>query len=112
MDNAGAGPPIQVLSDLDLNRARTGFDRRHSLGITNIFELPFGHGKRFANSGVAAAVLGGWQINNVFTFMTGRPFKVTSGGSGFNTPGSTQTADQIKADVAENRRHRRGHSLL
>jgi Carboxypeptidase regulatory-like domain len=101
VDNAGNSPSIQVLSAMDLNRSRTGFDRRHSLGITNIFELPFGPGKRFANNGVAAAVLGGWQINNVFTFMTGRPFTVTSGGSGFNTPGSTQTADQVKADVQQ-----------
>ncbi len=101
VDNAGAGPQIQVQQDLGLNRARTGFDRRHSLSITNIIELPFGNGKRWATDGIGAAVLGGWQINNVFSFMSGRPFNVTSGGSGFNTPGSTQTADQVKSKVEQ-----------
>jgi hypothetical protein len=100
VDNAGASPQIKALSAMDLNSARTGFDRTHSLGITNILELPFGTGKRWANNGgIASAVLGGWQINNIFTFMTGRPFNVTSGGSGFNTPGSTQTADLVKTEV-------------
>jgi hypothetical protein len=101
VSNADAEPSIKVFSALDLNRARTAFDRRHSLAITNILELPFGPGKRWVSSGVGAAVLGGWQINNLLTFLTGRPFSVTSGGAGFNTPGSTQTADLVKSEVRQ-----------
>jgi hypothetical protein len=101
VDNAGNQPSIRVFSAMDLNKSRTGFDRRHSLAITNILELPFGQGKRWLSNGVGAAVLGGWQLNNILTFMTGRPFNVTSGGAGFNTPGSTQTADLVKSEVRQ-----------
>jgi hypothetical protein len=95
VNNAGDGPEIQVFDYLYLNRARTGYDRTHNMSVSNVWQLPFGKGKRWAGSGGAAsAILGGWQLNSLLSLMTGAPFTVYGSGTGFNTPGSSQTADR------------------
>ena len=50
--------------------------------------------------GVWAAIAGGWQVNNILSFYSGTPFRVTASGTSLNSPGSTQMADQIKDHVA------------
>lgn len=100
VENATSRPNIRVFEFLDLNRSRTPFDRAHNLAVTNVWALPFGRGKRWAgDNAVASALLGGWQFNSLVSSMTGRPFTVTGSGSGFNTPGSTRTANQVKPEV-------------
>jgi hypothetical protein len=77
------------------NRARAGYDRTHMFQMGFVYELPMGSGKRVANSGVAAQILGGWQVSGIFAAMTGRPFQVGASGSSLNSPGNGQTADQV-----------------
>jgi hypothetical protein len=99
-DNSDGGPrSINALPYFDRNRALLSYDRAHNLQISNLWELPFGKGKRWASSGVGAAVLGGWQVNNLLSFYSGRPFTVGADGNSLRMPGSGQTADQIKAKV-------------
>jgi hypothetical protein len=38
-----------------------------------VYELPFGQGKQLLNRGIAAAILGGWQVNGIFEAHTGTP---------------------------------------
>jgi carboxypeptidase family protein/TonB-dependent receptor-like protein len=84
----------------DLNIARSDFDRRHALHITGITELPFGPGHRWLTEpGVASALLGGWQWNNIVNLYSGLPFTVTASGTSLNSPGNTQMADQVKDHV-------------
>ena len=45
------------------NRATAGFDRQQVLQMGWVYELPFGKGGMMAKTVVAAAVLGGWQLN-------------------------------------------------
>ena len=53
-------------------------DARQSLSGYAVYELPFGAGKHyFSQPGVARALLGGWQLNSVFTGRTGLPVNVT-----------------------------------
>jgi hypothetical protein len=80
------------------NRATAGFDREHVLQIGWVYELPFGKGKTLANSGVAAAVLGGWQVNGIMAAYTGTPFTV-SDSTPLNAPSNAQTANQVKSVV-------------
>ncbi|MEX2299371.1 MAG: TonB-dependent receptor [Bryobacterales bacterium] len=77
------------------NRARAGYDRRHMFQMGFVYELPMGSGKRVANSGVAAQILGGWQVSGIFAAMTGRPFQVGASGASLNSAGNSQTADQV-----------------
>ncbi|MCU1260915.1 MAG: hypothetical protein JWO80_3800, partial [Bryobacterales bacterium] len=83
------------------NRAAAGFDRKHVLQIGWVYELPFGKGKNMATSGVAAAVLGNWQVNGILSAYTGTPFTVTAPGSSLNAPNNTQTANQVKSTVTQ-----------
>jgi hypothetical protein len=64
-------------------------------------ELPFGPGRRWLNTGgVTAAIVGGWQLNNVVSLRSGTPFTVTTSTTPLNTPSITQNpADQVKDDV-------------
>lgn len=93
-------PRIMIPEFYALNTARSPFDRTHNLNITNITELPFGANRRWLNGGgVAAALLGGWQLNNLLSFYSGTPFDVTASGTSLNAPESSQRADQVKSDV-------------
>jgi hypothetical protein len=86
---------------MDRNRSSSGFDRRHNFRTAFIYELPWGPGKRWAKSGFAGAIIGGWQINGIFSSVTGTPFTVSSSGNSLNAAGSTQVADQVTGDVAK-----------
>jgi hypothetical protein len=91
---------IQIPEFYHLNKAIQSFDRTHNLQITNLTELPFGPGKRWLNSGgVLAAIVGGWQLNNIISITSGTPFDVTASGTSLNAPESAQRADQVKSDV-------------
>lgn len=98
-DNSDGGPRIQALSYYALNRSLMSFDRTHNLQLTGIFELPFGKGKPLLSSGVAAAIVGGWQLNTITSWYSGTPFSVAADGASLNLPGSSQRADQVNAQV-------------
>jgi Carboxypeptidase regulatory-like domain/TonB dependent receptor-like, beta-barrel len=99
-ENSSWTPNVQAQPYLDRNRALTSTDRTHNVGITNVWQIPVGEGKRWMNNkSVAARILGGWQINNMISIMSGVPFTVYADGTSLNLPGSNQTADQVKNDV-------------
>jgi len=80
------------------NRALAGFDRKHVFQIGWVYELPFGAGKKFGNTGVAKYAIGGWQVNGIMSAYTGTPFTVGSG-SALNMPNNIQTANQVNSVV-------------
>jgi hypothetical protein len=51
------------------------FDRPHRLSVSALYELPFGRGKAFLNSenGVLSRIVGGWQVNGIYTYQSGAP---------------------------------------
>jgi len=73
--------------------ARLGFDRTHTFVQSYLYELPFGQGKPWLQSGVGRWVLGDWQLSAVLSLMTGRPLTFGTNVTA-NTPGSSQTPDQ------------------
>jgi hypothetical protein len=75
--------------------ARTDFDRAINYTQSYVYDLPFGHGKKWLHAGPVAQVLGGWQVNGILTLMTGTPMTFGANGGVLNTPGATQTADQV-----------------
>jgi len=64
------------------------FDLTHNLKMTYLYELPFGKGRRFANSGVASWVIGGWRIAGSQFYSSGYPLSLSNsaalGGVMFN----------------------------
>ncbi len=83
--------------DFHRNYARNDFDRTHTFVQSYVYELPFGKGQRWMSSGIGSKIIGGWKVNGIFTLMTGTPLTVTTSGAVLNTPGNTQTADQVAA---------------
>ena len=75
------------------NWARVDFDRRHNFTQSYVWELPFGKNKQFLQSGVAGAVLGGWQLNGILTLSTGAPLNFTYSGSDLSAPGNSNSLD-------------------
>ena len=70
-------PVPQNSYDLGGNKGLSNFDRRSRFILSYVWDLPFGHGKKFFNeSPVADAILGGWQWGGVATIETGTPFTV------------------------------------
>ena len=64
-----------------LNYSYSDFDRRHSFQGYSVYDLPFGHGRRFLKDagGILDRLVGGWEIAGVIEFTSGRPFTVYSG---------------------------------
>ncbi len=57
------------------DRARSSYDRPHRFTGNFVYEIPFFQGQR----GFAGKILGGWQVNSLFTFQSGAPFTVFLG---------------------------------
>jgi outer membrane receptor protein involved in Fe transport len=51
-------------------RAVSGIDYPHVVGLTFIYDLPFFKGQQ----GFAGKVLGGWQLNSTYRYTTGQPY--------------------------------------
>jgi len=76
-------------SNLASNWGPLDFDRQHSLSIAHVWELPFGRG----GNSLLATIIGGWQVNGVFTWATGTPLTVTSDPLRCACPGTTLFAN-------------------
>jgi hypothetical protein len=81
--------------ELHRNWAPAGFDRRHNFQLGFAYALPWQSQGSYEN--LAKAIIGDWQINGVFAAFSGTPFTVTASGTVLNTPGNSQTADQVGA---------------
>ncbi|MBI2687215.1 MAG: TonB-dependent receptor [Acidobacteria bacterium] len=90
-DNGG----FAYLINPQRSRARSDFDRRHMFNQSYVWELPFGKGKRWTNSGPAAAVLGGWQVTGILTMMSGQVFNVSAPAATLNAPGNSNNPNYI-----------------
>jgi hypothetical protein len=99
-DNDG-GPRIQYYLEARHNRGLAGYDRRHNAQAFWVWDLPLGHDQKWAAQGVAARLLGGFQLNGVMGITSGAPFSAIQGNGGnLNAAGSSQYPDQIASRVA------------
>ncbi|MBI4904356.1 MAG: TonB-dependent receptor [Acidobacteria bacterium] len=62
-------------------------DRRHIAVFNHVWELPFGKGKPLAANGPAAAILGGWSLNGIWSMSTGEHFTATAAAAVSNSAG-------------------------
>ena len=56
-----------------------------------VYELPY---KTSNGKDIAHLVLGDWQVNGIYSAVSGTPFTITANGTELNMPGTPQTADQ------------------
>lgn len=95
---------------LDLTLGNVVEKRRGINDLTHVFkanagyELPFGPGKRWANSGAMSKVFGGIKLTGIFVAQSGRPISFVSargtlnrvGRSTINTANTNLTIDQLQ----------------
>jgi Carboxypeptidase regulatory-like domain/TonB dependent receptor len=86
-------------SEFGRNRAAATHNIPHNFQFAFAYELPFGSGKKWATTGASNAILGGWQINGLFSAYQGRQYTLTASGASLNMPGNQQTPDQVKPTV-------------
>ena len=85
--------------DLEAERALSTFDARHRLIINHTYEFPFGEERHFLNrGGVAAHIIGDWQISGITTLRSGSPTTAQVGGNESNNNGSGVFASE-RADA-------------
>ncbi len=70
-------------NNLRAERGPAEFDVTHRVVASYIWELPFGHGRRFGNDWNAATnfVLGGWQLTGIHAIQSGLALSATLSGS-------------------------------
>jgi len=83
---------------LDCEWGLSIFDVRHRFVASVLYELPFGEGKPFVQSGVGAKVLGGWQLSTIINKSSGFPRTVFTGTDRSNTGGGQDRPDVTGQD--------------
>ena len=74
------------------------FDVDHRLVGSFVYNLPFGSGEKFASdaTGVKEALIGGWQVNGIYTWQRGFPITIVAADlGGLNDTFGTNRADLV-----------------
>jgi hypothetical protein len=85
-------------SDPERDYGLSDFDVDHRLVGSFVYNLPFGNGEKFAGNATGAknAVVGGWQINGIYTWQRGFPITITAADAGgLNDTFGTNRADLV-----------------
>ena len=87
---SAAGTPFDYRNPR-LNYAAADFDNTHVINGYFVYDLPFGHGRRFGSQWNRAvdALVGGWEVSGDGLWQSGRPLTLYSGSNTFS--GSVQT---------------------
>ena len=97
--------PFLDENNRDIEIQRADYDRTHTVNINAIYELPFGKGKPFMNSGgLINAIFGGFQVSSIINISSGAPLSIKDINGTFNRIGRSNrqtavtslTEDEIK----------------
>lgn len=94
--NGGGNSDIQNSACVRCNYGPTPDDYHHVLVFNHVYDLPFGHKRKYLNSGPLAYVVGGWNVSGVWSIHSGSPFTVVYGSTVSNSSGGgTQRPNRI-----------------
>ncbi len=94
-DDTGGLSVDGLIQYFGTNKGRMNTDRTHIFTQSYQYELPFGKGKQFLQTGPGRWILGGWQVQGILNAMSGEPFTITAAGSTLNAPGNQQRANVV-----------------
>lgn len=92
-------------ANMGLDYSRPQYDRTHTFNFNAVYELPFGKGKKFFNTGgIANLLVGGWQFSSIVTLSSGIPLSILDNSGTLNRGGrstyqsatSTLSAEELK----------------
>jgi hypothetical protein len=92
-----------------LNRGTAGYDQKHNVQVWSVYHLPFGYGQKYANQGLLAQIIGGFQLNGQFSHYSGFPFSVSASSNtiGNMAPGFGNTYAQLVSPYQQLSGHNR-----
>jgi len=94
--NSGGNGNIQDVRCLSCNWGPTPAAFRHNLNVNHVFQLPFGHGRRYLSSGLVSYLAGPWNFSGIWRAHTGDHFTVFYASNVSNSNGGgTQRPDRI-----------------
>ncbi len=98
-DSTFVGESTSIQNGRDFSQQRGLCTQHFSQRLTTsfLYDLPFGKGKHFLGSMPRAGdlILGGWQVNSIYTARTGSPFTVTQSGDAPNVGDGSGRPDLI-----------------
>jgi hypothetical protein len=92
---------FRTFRDKGLDYRRSNDDQTHRFVANALYDLPFGHGRRFlsASNSVVNQVLGGWSLGGIVVWSTRTPFFITSGRTSFNAWPAGTEANNLPAQL-------------
>jgi hypothetical protein len=84
----GGGSTLQNYHDPNTGRGVSSYNIPHFLSWATVYELPFGKGKKWLQSGPASWAVGNWQANYIFQARSGQPYNLQVAGDLANLRGS------------------------
>jgi len=83
-----------------LDYGLSDFDVEHRAVASFVWNLPFGKGERYGSSasGVANAIIGGWQVNGIYTWQTGFPITILAADLGAVLDSRNQNRANVSGD--------------
>ena len=99
--NTGGVGSVQDWNNLAGERSLSSQDISQRLVISYVLDLPFGHGKAFANnfSGFANGAVSGWGVDGITTFQRGFPLKITWAGASTALESANLGVANVRPDV-------------
>ena len=99
----GGVPGVQDWNNLAGERSLSAQDVSQRLVISYVLDLPFGHGKMFANSfsGLTNGVVSGWGVDGITTFQRGFPLKIGWSGSATSLESGSFGVANVRPDVVQ-----------
>jgi len=75
-----------TLRNPSLSKGVSPYDIRHAFKMESLYDFPFGAGRKWSsNSGMVNRFIGGWALNTIFRWQSGRVAQITGGlGGTFN----------------------------
>jgi hypothetical protein len=95
LDYGGGLNPLLNNLNVPSNYGPADFDRTHMFTLSHVWRLPIGADSNFLHEGVLGKILGPWQIDGVFSWVSGTPFTLTADPTLCNCPGNTPTASAV-----------------
>lgn len=89
-------PGVVTPYDLRRERSHSTLDRRLAYVFSGVWELPFGPGRQYLQSGFASWIFGGWQIGGIVSLLGGLPITHSVNVNNVNMGGA------VRGDVVRN----------
>jgi Carboxypeptidase regulatory-like domain len=105
---------VQDWNNLRGERSLSSQDVSQRLVISYVYDLPFGHGKRYMSdaTGVVDKVVSGWGVDGVTSFQKGFPLPISFGGSTPLSQAGFSQNFQLRPDVVPGCQKSNGRSFV